>query len=72
MIEQFILEVYYDRFGVLVRPYSQLLGFNYNRVYYSVEDVMRDFWKHGWQSVRAERGPDPFSGMFHTFRRRNP
>lgn len=48
------LEVYYSRFGVLVRPYTPKLGFNYNRVYISKDAVVQDFALNGWKLERIE------------------
>lgn len=48
------LEVYYARFGVLVRPYTPKLGFNYNRVYHSKDAVVEDFALNGWKLVKKE------------------
>lgn len=48
------LEVYYSRFGVLVRPYTPKLGFNYNRVFHSKDAVVEEFALHGWRLIRKE------------------
>lgn len=48
------LELYYSRFGVLVRPQLPKIGFDYNRVYNSMEDVVRDFALHGWSLINVE------------------
>lgn len=48
------LDVYYDRFGVLVKPFHPQVGFNYNRVYYSKEAVIEDFDIHGWKLISRE------------------
>ena len=52
----YTLDVYYDRFGVLVRPYNPLLGFDYGRVYFSVEAVLEDFKLNGWRLVDRPNG----------------
>lgn len=64
------MEIYYSRFGVLARPIIKQFGFDYNRVYYSVEAILEDFYKHGWEVAEIEKSPEPRSGSFYTFSKR--
>lgn len=48
------LELYYARFGALARPYNEKVGFDYNRVYNSFDDIILDFSLHGWKLVSRE------------------
>lgn len=67
---EFSLEIYYARFGALVRPFTPKIGFDYNRVYSSVEDVIKDFRIHGWEVVgEPVPSPEPRAGKFYTFRK---
>lgn len=52
------VEVYFARFGVLVKPYRPQVGFNYNRVYFNKEAVIQDFSLHGWALVKREPWDD--------------
>lgn len=69
-MDNYSLEIYYGRFGVLVRPFRPQLGFDYNRVYYSIDAVILDFWKHGWKVVDIQGNIEPKSGSFYTFQKR--
>lgn len=61
------LEIYFTRFGVMVRPVLHTLGFDYNRVYYSVDSVLMDFKSHGWVEVGREGEMLGKEGMLVTF-----
>lgn len=71
------LEVYYARFGVLVKPFFHTAGFNYNRVYFSKEAVIEDFALHGWELKKREpltdrRASASLNNELFTFERRIP
>lgn len=68
-MDEISVEIYYARFGVLVRPYVPTVGFDYNRVYYSLDSVIQDFEIHGWRFVKSEPNIEPKGGRFYTFRR---
>ena len=67
---EYSLEIYYSRFGVAIRPFAPKMGFDYNRVYISIEEALRDFRIHGWE-VYGEPVPskEPRAGSFYTFRK---
>lgn len=50
-IIDYSLEVYFDKFGVQVRPYIEKVGFNYNTIYRSKDEVIEDFALNGWTLV---------------------
>jgi len=45
------LELYYARFGALVRPYKETVGFDYNRVYNNFDEIIQDFALNGWKLI---------------------
>jgi hypothetical protein len=49
------LALHYSRYGVVVTPILPSLGFDYNRVYFSVDAVLKDFELHGW-TVESQHG----------------
>lgn len=49
------LEVYPSRYGFLVTPYLQKVGFNYNTIYLSKDDVITDFKIHGWSLIERKK-----------------
>lgn len=55
------LELYYARFGALARPYDERVGFDYNHVYNSFDDIVLDFKIHGWKLVSIEESIYTFS-----------
>lgn len=63
------IELYYSRFGALARPYIQTLGFNYNKVYNSFEDIILDFALNEWKLVSREdsRSGNEVVSAFCTF-----
>lgn len=65
------LEVYYSRFGVLVRPQLPRVGFDYNRVYNSREAVVQDFAFHGWKLINTKEMllSNTLGNMLFTFRK---
>ena len=70
-MDKYSLEIYYSRFGVLVRPIVPQMGFDYNRVYYSIDAVIEDFWRNGWKVTDIMGSIEPKSGSFYTFEKRN-
>jgi len=66
MVEK-TLELYYTRFGMMVRPIDLTLGFDYNRVYFSVEAVLMDFTLHGWNESSRKGEAKGEEGMLVTF-----
>ena len=63
------LELYYSRFGALVRPYRETIGFDYNRVYNSFDDIILDFALNNWKMVKRQdsKGGDEVVSAFCTF-----
>ena len=50
------IELYYARFGALARPFLNVVGFDYNRVYNSFDDIILDFEIRGWTLVESTPG----------------
>jgi len=48
MYDRVRLDIQPSRYGYLVSPYLQQLKFDYNHVYNSIEDVIRDFEINGF------------------------
>lgn len=61
-MDEITLEFYYSRFGALAKPYYELIGFDYNRVYLSYGDIIQDFKIHGWKLVNKKNN-------FYTFQK---
>ena len=61
------LELYFTRFGVMVRPILYTMGLDYNRVYYSVDSVLMDFRVNGWIESKREGEMLGKEGMLVTF-----
>lgn len=60
------LDIQPSRYGYIVVPYIPQARFDYNHVYYSREDVIRDFNLNGWSYLGVIDG-------YHEFRARpNP
>lgn len=49
------LEVYPSRYGFLVTPFLVKVGFDYNTLYVSKDDVIRDFKLRGWSLVERKK-----------------
>jgi len=54
------LKLYYSRFGALAEPYYETVGFDYNRVYASFDEIIQDFLIHGWELIET-------TNSFYTF-----
>lgn len=70
-MDSYTVEIYPTRFGFMVRPIIPQIGFDYNRVYNSVDWVIKDFFLHGWYVESITDNVEPRSGQLYTLRRRN-
>ena len=52
--EEMVLDIQPSRYGFVVVPYLPVMGFGYNRTYFSVAAVLWDFRLHGYLCEHVE------------------